>query len=69
VDARAGDLEALANFLQRVLGAVADPEAHLDDPLLAGVISSLPTPVLPSRSTLASVTATFSPPWHHAGCP
>jgi predicted RNA-binding protein with PIN domain len=29
-------LEALADLLQRVLGAVADAEAHLDDALLAG---------------------------------
>jgi hypothetical protein len=34
-DALAGDLEALAHFLQGVLGAVPDPEAHLDDALLA----------------------------------
>src|SRR6266496_5753054 len=35
-DALAGDREALAHLLEGVLGAVAQPEAHLDDPLLAG---------------------------------
>src|SRR5215468_6237338 len=35
-DALAGDREALAHLLERVLGAVAEPEAHLDDLLLAG---------------------------------
>src|ERR1035438_2364649 len=34
-DAVSGDLEALADFFQRVLGAVFQAEAHLDDPLLA----------------------------------
>src|SRR4029453_19418256 len=34
-DALAGDREALADLLQRVLGAVAQAEAHLDDLLLA----------------------------------
>src|SRR6201995_1601417 len=34
-DALAGDREALADFLERVLAAVADAEAHLDDLLLA----------------------------------
>src|SRR5260221_7455034 len=35
-DALAGDREALADLLQGVLAAVAEPEAHLDDLLLAG---------------------------------
>jgi hypothetical protein len=35
-DALAGDLEALTDLLESVLGAVADAEAHLDDALLAG---------------------------------
>ncbi len=34
-DALAGDLEALADLFQRVLGAVFEAEAHLDDALLA----------------------------------
>src|SRR6185436_9664296 len=34
-DALAGDREALADFLERVLAAVADAEAHLDDLLFA----------------------------------
>src|SRR5690606_35501649 len=34
-DALAGDREALADFLERVLRAVADAEPHLDDALLA----------------------------------
>jgi hypothetical protein len=34
-DAFAGDRERLADFFQRVLGAVFQPEAHLDDLLLA----------------------------------
>src|SRR5215813_11759959 len=34
-DALARDREALADFLERVLAAVADAEAHLDDLLLA----------------------------------
>ena len=32
-DPLAGDLEALADLLQGVLGAVPDPEPHLDDPV------------------------------------
>ena len=35
-DPLAGDLEALAHFLERVLRAVADAEAHLDDALPRG---------------------------------
>ncbi len=34
-DPLACDLEALADFFQRVLGAVFEAEAHLDDTLLA----------------------------------
>ena len=34
-DALAGDLEALADFFQGVLGAVFEAEAHLDDALFA----------------------------------
>src|SRR2546422_7918258 len=35
-DALAGDREALAHFLERVLAAVADAKPHLDHLLLAG---------------------------------
>ena len=34
-DALAGDLEGLADFLEGVLGAVLEAEAHLDDALFA----------------------------------
>src|SRR6266566_1125336 len=41
-DALAGDREALADFLERVLAAVADAEPHLDDLLFpsSGVSAS-----------------------------
>src|ERR1700682_6313755 len=35
-DALAGDGQHLAHFLERVLAAVLQPEAHLDDLFLAG---------------------------------
>ena len=34
-DALARDLEALAHFFERVLGAIFEAEAHLDDALFA----------------------------------
>ena len=57
-DAFAGDLERLANFLQRVLAAISQAKAHLDDFLLARRAEfAAPVRVWSFRLTLITASA------------